>query len=151
MKRGWIQWTGCTSQLLGAGLGAAVGLRIMIGAITEAQAGRAAAAIEPREPEKPALLVLAEELTTPPPPLPPPPPRPNDPPSGQSVRLMLSVVAGPERSEVYVNGRLLGLSPYLGDFTCKQGESLKIEIVPVRQPLITRQAKCAGRTVLIRD
>lgn len=148
MMLSWIQRTRSASQLLGAGLGAAVGLRIMIGAIAEAQAGRAAAAVEPAQPEQPALLALAEELTTPPP---PPRPRPNEAPSGQSVRVMLSVVVGPERSEVYVNGRLLGLSPYLGDFACKQGESLKIEIVPIRQALITRQAKCVGKTVLIRD
>jgi hypothetical protein len=150
MKRSWVQWTGCASQLLGAGLGAALGLRIMIGAIAEARAVGAAAALEPPAPEQPALLELAEELT--PPSAPPPPrPRPHEAPSGPSVRLMLSVVVGPERSEVYVNGRLLGLSPYLGDFTCKQGENLKIEVVPVRQPLLTRQAKCVGRTLLIRD
>ena len=33
MKLAWVQWTRCASQLLGAGLGAAVGLRIMVGAI----------------------------------------------------------------------------------------------------------------------
>lgn len=149
MTSGWVQWTRCTSQLLGAGLGAAVALRIMIGAITQAQAERLA--VEPAAPEPPVLLALAEELTAPPAPALPPPPRPSEAPSGPSLRLMLSVVVGPERSEVYVNGRLLGLSPYLGDYACKQGESLRIEVVPVRQPLITRQAKCLGRTVLIRD
>lgn len=151
MKQSWVQRTRCASQLLGAGLGAAVGLRIMLGAITEAQAERAAATLEPTMPEQPALLALAEELTAPPPPLPPPHQDPHEAPTGLPVRLMLSVVVGPERSEVYVNGRLLGLSPYLGDFTCKQGENLRIEVVPVRQPLLTRQAKCVGRTLLIRD
>jgi hypothetical protein len=152
MKRSRVQWAQCASQLLGASLGAAVGLRIMVGAITEARAERTAAAVEPIAPEQPALLALAEELTAPPPLQPPPTVEPNEAaPSGPSVRLMLSVVVGPERSEVYVNGRLLGLSPYLGDFTCKQGENLRIEVVPVRQPLISRQAKCIGRTLLIRD
>jgi hypothetical protein len=151
MKQSWVQWTRCASQLLGAGLGAALGLRIMIGAIAEAQALRAAA-LEPPAPEQPALLALAEELTPPPPAAPPPQrSRHGEAPTGPSVRLMLSVVVGPERSEVYVNGRRLGLSPYLGDFTCKHGENLKIEVVPVRKPLITRQAKCVGQTLLIRD
>ena len=150
MKLAWIQRTRCASQLLGAGLGAAVGLRIMMGAIAEARPERAAGVVEPKRPEPPPLMALAEELT-PPPLAPPPRSQPDEAPSGLSLRLMLSVVVGPERSEVYVNGRRLGLSPYLGDFTCKQGENLKIEVVPVRQPLITRQAKCLGRTLLIRD
>jgi hypothetical protein len=122
----------------------------MIGAIAEVQAVRVAATPELPAPEQ---AVLAEELTPPPSAPPPPPPRSRsvEAPSGPSMRLMLSVLVGPERSEVYVNGRRVGLSPYLGDLTCKQGEDLKIEVVPVRQPLITRQAKCVGRTLLIRD
>jgi hypothetical protein len=69
---------------------------------------------------------------------------------GESLRLMLSVVAGPERSEVYVNGSRLGLSPYLGDYTCKHGEELRIEVVPAHQALITRSATCEGQTLWIR-
>lgn len=153
MNLRWIHQTGRASQLLSAGLGAALGLRVMIGAIGEARAWRtiaATAASAPEPPQPPALLRLADELVGAPPPPPPPPPRPELA-SGASVRLLLSVDVGPERSEVFVNGRRLGLSPYLGDFTCKQGEDLKIEVVPVRHPLVTRQAKCVGRNLLIRD
>lgn len=149
MRLGWLSQTRAASQLLGAGLGAALGLRVMLGAIAEARGQRATAAVE-AGPAVPAPPELAEEWGEAPPPT--QPARPSEaPPSGPSLRLMLSIVVGPERSEVFVNGRRLGLSPYLGDFSCKQGESLTVEVVPAHQPLITRQAKCVGRTLLIRD
>lgn len=68
-----------------------------------------------------------------------------------SLRLTLSVLAGSERSEVFVNGRRLGASPYLGDYTCKRGESLRFEVVPKNGPLIVRHAVCQGTAVRIRD
>jgi len=64
---------------------------------------------------------------------------------------MLAISAGAPRSEVYVNGARLGLSPYLGDFTCKRGEKLKIEIVPARGALVVREATCEGKTLRIQD
>ncbi len=70
---------------------------------------------------------------------------------GDSLRLVISVTVGPPRSEVFVNGRRLGLSPYLGDFSCKRGEPLRVQIVPERGPLMTRRARCRGRTVRIRE
>lgn len=140
-------WQG--PQLLGGALCAALGLRIMIGAIAEARAAK----VVPSPPEqKPALLDMADQMIGEGPELPlPPPPVTAPAATAKSLRLFLSVVVGPERSDVFVNGTRLGLSPYLGDFTCKHGEDLQIEVVPAKGPLITRQAKCAGQTVLIRD
>jgi hypothetical protein len=61
------------------------------------------------------------------------------------------VTVGPERSEVFVNGRRLGYTPYLGDYTCKRGEKLNVEVLPEHDPLIERRAPCAGRNVFIRE
>jgi hypothetical protein len=145
----WIGRTQLGLSLLAAALCAALGLRIMIDAIGEARTARAAAV---PKPERPPLLDLAEELTARP--EPPPPGAPDETEEEQpvrSLRLFLSVVVGPERSEVFVNGARLGLSPYLGDFTCKEGEDLDVQVVPTHGALIMRQAKCGGQTLLIRD
>jgi hypothetical protein len=134
------------AQLLGGLLFAALGLRVMTLAISDARARRAPVQLAsgqsapggagPSVPPARARHVPAPER--------------NGAVSGAPLRLMLSVVAGPERSEVFVNGSRLGLSPYLGDYTCKAGEPLRIEVVPAHQGLITRSATCEGRTLLIR-
>lgn len=134
------------AQLLGGLLCAVLGLRVMALAIDQAQVRRAPA------PE-PAAQLVAEGA-----PAAPPTARARHRPaperataaSGASLRLMLSVNVGPERSEVYVNGSRIGLSPYLGDYSCKQGEQLRVEIVPPKGALVTRSAACEGRTILIR-
>jgi hypothetical protein len=73
-------------------------------------------------------------------------------PSGEPWRLMLAVSAGSPRSEVFVNGSKLGLSPYVGDYTCKRGEKLKVLVLPVtNQPLIEREAVCEGKTLRIEE
>jgi hypothetical protein len=148
MTATWMGRAQTGLQLLAAALAAALGLRIMIDAIGHARSAQVAAIAVA---EKPALLELADELTAraPPPPIEPQQPEEGEP--ARSLRLFLSVVVGPERSEVFVNGTRLGLSPYLGDFTCKEGEDLRVQVVPSRGALITRQAKCGGQTLLIRD
>lgn len=148
MTATWMRRTQTGLQLLTAALGAALGLRIMIDAIGAARSAPAAAVAAP---EKPPLLELADELTGRAPQPPVQPEQPEDEEPARSVRLSLSVLAGPERSEVFVNGTRLGLSPYLGDFTCKEGEDLNVQVIPSRGALITRQAKCGGQTLLIRD
>jgi len=135
------------AHLLGGLLCAALGLRVMTLAIGDAQARRA--------PARPAPSDVAPVAGRAPVPAPAraqhvPAPERSTAVSGAPVRLMLSVLAGPERSEVYVNGSRLGLSPYLGDYTCKAGEQLRIEVVPAHQGLITRSATCEGQTLLIR-
>jgi len=140
----WIDRVGRGAQLLGGALVATLGVRVMTLAIGEAQARRLPASqpvvvAAPAPAPAPAEPVRA--------PLGPPP---KTLPKGAPLRLMLSVLAGPERSEVFVNGSRLGLTPYLGDLSCKQGEPLRIEVVPAHQPLISRSALCEGRTLLIR-
>jgi hypothetical protein len=120
----------------------------MIGAVAAAQSQRALAA-------PPDSLVLAELPVDLPKDLleaAPPPPIPAEPPSGGApLSLILSVIVGPQQSDVFVNGRRVGMSPYVGDLSCKQGENLRIEVVPITEPLITRHAKCQGQALLVRD
>lgn len=148
MTRATLDRTGKIAQLLGGLLCAALGLRVMTLVIGEAQARRAPVA-EPR--------AVASKTGPAPAPGPAtartrhqPAPERARALGGPSLRLMLSVNAGPERSEVYVNGSLLGLSPYVGDLTCKEGEQLRVEVVPPKGALVTRSATCEGRTLLIR-
>lgn len=149
MTATWMSRTQTGLQLFAAALGAALGLRIMIDAIGHARSAQVAVVVAA---EKPPLLELADELTArAPQPPPSEPEQTEEEEPARSLRLFLSVVAGPERSEVFVNGTRLGLSPYLGDFSCKEGEDLSVQVVPSRGVLITRQAKCVGQTLLIRD
>lgn len=146
MTRGTLRRAQQAAQWLGGVLGAALGLRLMTLAIADAQAGRvptptpneqviAASATAPSHvPARSRRVPAPERRAT----------------DGSPLRLLLSVMAGPERSEVYVNGSRLGLSPYVGDYSCKQGEPLRIEIVPSRASLITRSATCEGQTLSIR-
>src|SRR5262245_38987920 len=43
-------------------------------------------------------------------------------------------ISPPGRMEVYVNGRLLGQTPFVGDTSCKTGMPLKFELVPQSGP-----------------
>ena len=133
------------AHMLGGLLCAALGVRVMALAIGDAQARRAPASF-PSSVIAPGAVPSAAPARA----QHVPAPERNTAVSGAPLRLMLSVVAGPERSEVYVNGSRLGLSPYLGDYTCKAGEPLRIEVVPAHQGLITRSATCEGQTLLIR-
>ena len=134
------------AELFGAVSFAALGLHLMIQAVGDARARRA--------PPLPHLVMPEEQAealpSTSPAVLPVPTRVHRDPSDAVPVRLMLSVLAGPERSEVYVNGSRVGYSPYLRDLSCKSGEKLRIEIVPRRAPLIERFATCEGTTLLIR-
>ncbi len=146
--RNWIARGEIAAQLLCGLACAVIGLRMMIGAIVLA---RTPAPVPAPVSERPALVELASELMDPPDEQPDEEAVGPDEENGTPLRLTLSVVVGPERSEIYVNGARLGLSPYLGDFTCKQGEDLRIEVVPRAEALIERQSKCIGKNVFIRD
>lgn len=146
MTRATLDRTGKGAQLLGGLLCAALGLRVMTLAVGEAQARRAPAPEPPvaiKGDRAPAGPATARERHK-------PAPERATVATGAPLRLMLSVNVGPERSEVYVNGSRIGLSPYLGDYSCKQGEQLRVEIVPPKGALVTRSAACEGRTILIR-
>jgi hypothetical protein len=64
--------------------------------------------------------------------------------SGQPRRMTLGVSAGPPRSDVYVNGRNVGQTPFLGDTSCKTGQAIRIEIVPKRGAPLVYSRDCSG-------
>jgi hypothetical protein len=70
-------------------------------------------------------------------------------PSGQPRRVTLGVSAGPPRSDVYVNGRNVGQTPFLGDTSCKTGQAIRIEIVPKKGVPLVYSRDCSGGAVQI--
>jgi hypothetical protein len=153
MSRRWLRRLAQGLGVLGAALCAAAALRLMTVAVAWAVDARNPEPIagEPSAPplaapraRAPARVAASSSAS----PQLPEPLLTNEP-----LRLMLAVSAGAPRSEVYVNGSRLGLSPYLGDYTCKRGEKLKVEIVPAAasSPLILREAVCDGKTLRVQD
>jgi hypothetical protein len=57
-------------------------------------------------------------------------PKPRREVAGTPLRISVIVSAGPPRSEVYVDGILVGNTPYLGIMSCKAGEIVRVQIVP---------------------
>jgi hypothetical protein len=70
-------------------------------------------------------------------------------PTGRPLKITLGVSAGPPRSEVYVNGRRVGHTPFLGDTSCKSGLPLRIELVPPTGAPWTYERECRGDTLEI--
>ena len=146
MKRAWLGHGARAAQVVGALLLVGAGLRLMTVAVAEAALARdmvvAAAAPVPlrRIPTRTTSAVPAAVTT-----------ETTEGVAGKPVRLMIAVLAGSPRSEVFLNGVRLGFSPYVGDVACKLGESLRIEIVPPAQPLIVRHGTCSGGTLRIDD
>jgi hypothetical protein len=150
MSQGWLRKLGQGLGVLGAALFAASGLRLMTVAVAWALEARSeASAVAPPAPAR--VVVSKGSRVTAPVAASARAQAPEALPSGEPLRLMLAVSAGAPRSEVYVNGSRLGLTPYLGDFTCKRGEKLKVEVVPARGALVVREAACEGKTLRIQD
>jgi hypothetical protein len=74
-------------------------------------------------------------------------PVPSAPRSGPSVRMSISVLVGGDRAEVFIAGRKVGLTPFLGDVPCKRPSEVAIEVVPAQGPPLTFTRRCrAGLT-----
>lgn len=149
MRRAWIEPLRRGALSCCALMFAALSARAMLASIRVAAAARARG--EPAAADDaPALRELADHLRRPSPSR-VTPSMGNGEHSRESRRVTLSVTVGPARSEVFVNGRRLGESPYVGDYACRVGETLRVEVVPAVGPLIVRRAPCAGQTVFIRE
>jgi hypothetical protein len=112
---------------------------------------------EPESPApKPATSAFVLEWPKPPP-LPSelvPPETPPAPESGapkETLQVTLVVTLGPERSEVWVNGVRVGQSPYVGDWTCRRDEPLRIEVLPPRGAPLHVERACTPGTVRAGD
>jgi hypothetical protein len=69
--------------------------------------------------------------------------------AGKPLRITLSVSSGSPRSEVYVNGSHVGNAPFLGDTSCKAGQTLRIEVVPAAGAPLTYLRVCRGAEIVI--
>jgi hypothetical protein len=51
---------------------------------------------------------------------------------------------GPERSEVFINGQLVGQTPYGGQFSCADGSNLEVTVLPTQGAPLRRTLNCSG-------
>lgn len=69
--------------------------------------------------------------------------------TGRPLRVTLGVNYGSARSEVYVNGSRVGNTPFLGDTSCKSGQTIRVEVVPPQGAPLTYVRECRGGSIEI--
>jgi hypothetical protein len=72
-------------------------------------------------------------------------------PTTDVIRTFLSVKHREQRSEVYVNGEMVGNTPYAGDLSCKSGDMVKVEIVPRKGAVVERSARCQNKLIEVHE
>ena len=70
-------------------------------------------------------------------------------PRGKAVRVRFSITAGPERSDVYIDGSKLGQVPFVGDSSCRAGEPVSIEVVPKTGSKLKFERTCELGTIRV--
>ena len=70
-------------------------------------------------------------------------------PSGQPIRARISVLTGPDRADVYIDGSKRGQVPYLGDLPCRVGETVVVEVVPARGHRLRFERRCESGTIKV--
>ena len=63
----------------------------------------------------------------------------------------LSVQAGPPRSELRVNGALVGQTPFLGQISCEQGQTVKLDVLPPKGVPKRFEIPCLPGEMRLRD
>lgn len=130
------------AQLVAAGLLALVGARFGTAGVLHAMRERAptlSSAAAPLPPPPPATTAA------------PAPPRPaaSVVKSGTTLRLPLVVTVGPDRSELRVDGVRVGHTPYVGEITCKAGESVKLDVLPPKGNPSSFERSCVPGTLRV--
>jgi hypothetical protein len=132
------------AQLIAAGLLALVGVRFGVsGVLFAVRAESPTLDSAARQPLPPPTATASEA-----PPVAPPPPGPVAK-EGASLRLPLVVTAGPDRSELRVDGVRLGHTPYVGEVTCRAGETVKIDLLPPKGVPQSWERRCAPGTLRV--
>ncbi len=72
----------------------------------------------------------------------------DSPPATPELRTLL-VQSGPARSEVFVNGTRLGETPFAGQWSCREGDDVRVQIVPRQGLPLVRHLRCGGSTLLV--
>jgi hypothetical protein len=146
--RGHLRQVASTSRFVAALLVTAVSIRFAIAGVHHALGVSGA-----NFADKPAPHTPAEPSARPRPTLqpvgggPPAVPTAAPLPAGRPLRVTLGVNYGAPRSEVYVNGSLVGQTPFLGDTSCKSGQSIRIEVVQPTGAPLTYLRDCRGSSL----
>lgn len=69
--------------------------------------------------------------------------------NGDAVQVQLMVSLGTDRSEVLVDGSLVGKTPFIGDVACRVGDTLKIDVIPAKGMPITLERLCVPEVIRI--
>lgn len=67
------------------------------------------------------------------------------------IKSYLSVQAGPARSELRVDGLLVGRTPYVGQIGCEQGKAVKIDVLPPKGMPKHYEIPCLEGEMHLRD
>jgi hypothetical protein len=70
---------------------------------------------------------------------------------GDRIEVMLSITAGGNRSDVFVDGAPVGQTAFVGQVGCHRGAALKIRIVPRRGEPLERTRICTGEMIFVSD
>lgn len=73
------------------------------------------------------------------------------PPPKEYLKSYLSVQAGPARSEVRVDGLLVGRTPYVGQIGCERGKTVRIDLLPPTGMPRHYQIPCLEGEMNLRD
>jgi hypothetical protein len=63
----------------------------------------------------------------------------------------LAVQAGPPRSELRVNGALVGQTPFLGQISCELGQTVKLDVLPPKGVPKRFEIPCLAGEMRLRD
>ncbi len=70
-------------------------------------------------------------------------------PFGTPIRVKLIVLSGPDRSDVYVDQANLGKTPFIGDMSCRSGETVHIRLTPPQGKDIELERPCVAGTIRV--
>ena len=146
--RGRLRQAAVTSRFIAAVLVTGVCVRFAVASVQHALVASSANVAENPAPHgtgEPKTSALASASVQ----VPHGTPVASPPPTGRPLRVTLGVNYGSARSEVYVNGSRVGNTPFLGDTSCKLGQSIRIEVVPPAGAPLTYVRECRGGSIEI--
>ena len=72
-------------------------------------------------------------------------------PTREYVKSYLSIQVGPPRSELRVDGLLVGRTPYVGQIACERGRTVKIDLLPPKGMPKHYEIFCLDGEMRLRD